>query len=226
MNASGWQGVLRGALHPGQGAARALYRVVRWLPLPAQDKWTGALQLLRLQVLVLGQQRRGGDGAQGPGPLAGETLHQTGRKWLERRLLSVPGSMSKAELVGDTYATAATTLNLPSQVRVAAERVRVTTYFCPFLDDARRRGGDPAAVCQWVCGERRSLFKGMSEGFPFSLVYRAPQMMGQGAEACVKELEVRAAPPHPRRRRRPWARRRAGAGDGGEAPASILKVDF
>jgi hypothetical protein len=200
--------VLRLILHPWVELTKALYRFLRWLPLPAQDRWTGALHLMRLQVRVLAQvaaQQAGGKQSEG---LVKEVLHLTARRWLEKQLLTVPASMPPTALVSDMCAVAVGILNLPTRIRLAQEKVTLTTYFCPFLEEAGGAGEEAAQVCQRVCGEHRSFFSGLSQGFPYHVTYRAPLMMGQGAEVCVKELHVRTARPLRKRRRSSRLRRR------------------
>jgi hypothetical protein len=150
----------------------------------------------------------------------GEVLYQTARDWVEKRLLTAPSSAAKSDMVSDVCGVMVNTLNLPSRVAVDREQVTVTTYFCPFVEDARRAGEDTAAMCRWVCGERRSFFKGFSEGFPYSMAYRAPLMMGRGDEVCVKEFHLRAAPPS----RKQGPRDRSSAADDLGQRSSILKL--
>lgn len=167
---------------------------MRWLPLPAQDKWAGTLQLLRLQIRAtahLATERQGPVAAEG---LLTEALHQAGEKWVARSLLSPEPQAPGTDVLADTCLVVLKTLGLPSQVAVSADQVVVTTFFCPFLDDAKRAGEDRPSVCERICGEHRSLFKGISEGLPFYVRYQAPLMMGLGAKACVKELHIRGEP--------------------------------
>lgn len=184
---------------PREGAKRLLYRMLSWLPLPAQDKWKGSLQLVRIQVRLLPRLAEEKlDPAEGE-LMAKKSLYQAGKQLIINRFDWSSPPQRDIHLVEDTYSVLFKTLNLPSVVTGDQEKVTITTFFCPFLEDARAAHEDGPAVCQRVCGRRRSLFKGTTEGFPFYVSYKAPLMMGQSAGKCVKELQIPKASPKAKR---------------------------
>jgi len=167
---------------------RFLYRLLAFLPLPAQDKWNGSLQLFRLHAHLLFQLALERYGRQDAHMLVSESLYEAGKALAQKRSLQPSPAISAVQLISDTYGIALKTLNLPSVTTVEQGKVRVATFFCPFLEDARKSMEDPWDVCQRICGEHRSLFKGLSDGFPFRVHYSAPMMMGRGSKFCIKEL--------------------------------------
>ena len=180
-------------------AKHLLYRMLRWLPLPAQDKWSHSLQLVRLQLRLFPQMANEKLGPAESERLAKRTLHQAGRQLIINRFNWSSPPQPDAELVRDIYSVMVKTLNLPSNVTIAQEKVTITTQSCPFLEDAKLMKGNAASVCVRVCGQDRSLFKGTTEGFPFFVSYHAPMMMGHGDAMCVKEIQVPKASPEAER---------------------------
>lgn len=186
-----------------------LYRLLDWLPLPAQDKWSRSLQLLRLQLRLFPQAANERLGSTESERMTKKALEETGRQLVTSRFNWSSPPAPDMELVRDTYTVLVKTLNLPSHINIAQEKVTITTFHCPFLEDARTMNEKAANVCERVCGQRRSLFKGTVEGFPFFMSYQAPLMMGHGDNICVKEIQLLKAPAAIRRpgRRRSAARR-------------------
>ncbi len=192
-------------LHPRATLTKVMYRALRWLPIPYQDRWTATIQLLRVQIHFLATDV-------GPHPenpqeaesRATRVIYQSARMWLERRLASLRSSAFKPDLVADAFTVVVKSLDMPSRIVLEKETITVTTFACPFAEDARRAGDDTAGGCQRVCGGRRSFFRGVSDAFPFYVSYRAPSMMGVGDPVCVKEVAVRADQPLKRRPR--WRR--------------------
>ncbi|MFH1141675.1 MAG: hypothetical protein V1724_08485 [Chloroflexota bacterium] len=180
-------------------AKHLLYRMLSLLPLPAQDKWSHSLQLVRLQLRLFPQMANEKLGPAESERLAKRTLHQAGRQLVINRFNWSSPPQADTELVRDTYTVLAKTLNLPSNVTIAQEKVTITTFVCPFLEDAKVMKGNGASVCVRVCGQDRSLFKGTTEGFPFFVSYHAPMMMGHGDRMCVKEIQVPQASPEAER---------------------------
>jgi hypothetical protein len=166
------------------------YRIMGWMPTPAHDKWTGSLQLFRMHIRLMNQASADEPWAVPSDDLAARSLHETGRRWVEKRFLWFNKAGTDLRATRDTFAIAAETLGLPSTVDVHGTRVTITTFLCPFLDDAKRAGEDLAATCERVCGEQRSFFKGMSEGFPYVVDYTAPLRMGRGTKVCLKQMHV------------------------------------
>ena len=176
-------------------AKHLLYRMFGWLPLPAQDKWSHSLQLVRLQLRLFPQMANEKLGPAESEQLAKRTLHQAGRQLIINRFNWSSPPQPDTELVRDTYTVLAKSLNLPSNVTIAQGKVTVTTFVCPFLEDAKLMKGNATSVCVRVCGQDHSLFKGTTEGFPFFVSYHAPMMMGHGDKMCVKEIQVPKASP-------------------------------
>ncbi|MBM3944416.1 MAG: hypothetical protein FJ317_02870 [SAR202 cluster bacterium] len=172
--------------------AAFFYRAMGWLPMPAQDKWTGSLQLFRLHVRLVSQLSVGDPFGSPFDDPAAISLHETGRKWVEKRFLWFNSGRYDTSAAKDTVSVALKTLNLPSIVETSGDGMTVTTVLCPFLDDAKRANESLSVVCERVCGDRMSFFKGISEGFPFAVSYSAPHRMGTGSETCQKELTVRS----------------------------------
>ncbi len=171
------------------------YRLLSWLPLPAQDKWNHSLQLVRLQLRLFPRMATEKLGQAESERLTKMALHQAGRQLVINRFNWSSPPEPDGELVRDTYSILVKTLNLPSNVTIAQGKVTIVTSLCPFLDDAKVMKENGANVCIRVCGQDRSLFKGTTEGFPFFVSYRAPMMMGHGDAMCVKELQVLMASP-------------------------------
>lgn len=166
------------------------YRIMGWMPTPAHDKWTGSLQLFRMHIRMMDQASADEPWAAPAEDMAARSLHETGRKWVEKRFLWFNKAGTDLRATRDTFGIATETLGLPSTVDVHGTRVTITTFLCPFLDDAKRAGEDQAATCERVCGEQRSFFKGMSEGFPYVVDYTAPLRMGRGSKVCLKQMHV------------------------------------
>jgi len=166
------------------------YRMMSWMPTPAHDKWTGLLQLFRMHIRMMNQASADEPWAAPAEDMAARSLHETGRKWVEKRFLWFNKAGTDLRAARDTFGIATETLGLPSTVDVHGTRVTITTFLCPFLDDAKRAGEDQAATCERVCGEQRSFFKGMSEGFPYVVDYTAPLRMGRGSKVCLKQMHV------------------------------------
>ena len=179
-----------------QGWTRYLtYRMFGWLPIPAQDKWSHSLQLVRLQLRLFPQMANEKLSTAESERLAKRTLHQAGRQLVISRFNWSAPPAPDGELVRDTYAVLVKTLNLPSTVATSQGKVTITTFLCPFLEDAKIMKENGASVCARVCGQDRSLFKGTAEGFPFFVSYQAPMMMGLGDSMCVKEIQLLKASP-------------------------------
>lgn len=171
-------------------AKHLFYRMLGWLPLPAQDKWSHSLQLVRLQLRLFPQMANEKLGPAESERLAKIALHQAGRQLIINRFNWSSPPQPDVDLVRDIYTVLVKTLNLPSNVTIAQDKVTITTFVCPFLEDANVVKENGASVCVRVCGQDRSLFKGTTEGFPFYVSYHAPMMMGHGDKMCVKELHV------------------------------------
>jgi hypothetical protein len=183
---------------------RLWYTFLLWFPLPANDKWHVSLKLLQSGIVGFSQVARRKEGMSEGEALVARSLHQAGRALVESQLpLSTAPSCHPGE-VADTLTVVLKTLDLPSRVQMSQTNIKVTTFRCPFLEEARRTGEPGAIVCERTCGELKSLFKGFSEGFPSFVRYRAPKMMGTGAEVCVKEFSMTGVsehqhhPSHPR----------------------------
>ena len=169
---------------------RLWYAFLLRFPLPAGDKWHVSLKLLQSQIVGFSQVAKKKEGDSEGEALVARSLHQAGRAWAEAQLPLSTSPLCRPGEVADTLMVALKTLDMPSQVRTNHSNVRITTFRCPFLEEARRTGAPGAIVCERTCGEIKSLFKGLSEGFPSFVQYRAPKMMGIGADVCVKEFNL------------------------------------
>lgn len=189
--------------------SRAWYALLLSFPLPAADKWHVSLQLLQSQINGFSQVAKRKEGSPQGEALVARSLHQAGRAWLGAQLPLSASPVSHPAEVADALMVVLKTLDLPSRVQTSQANVRVTTFRCPFLEEARRTGEPGAVVCERTCGEVKSLFKGLSEGFPSFVRYRAPSMMGTGADVCVKEFNLVGVGDRYQPRPRPKTQKRA-----------------
>jgi len=167
------------------------YAFLLRFPLPADDKWQLSLRLLRLQIDGFSQVARKKHGDSRGEAIVAHGLHQLGQMWMERQLPLSTSPLFHSSQMADTLMIVLKTLDLPSQVHVDHDdNVMVTTFRCPFLEEARRTGESEPIVCERTCGEIKSLFKGFSEGFPLFIQYKAPKMMGIGEKVCTKEFNI------------------------------------
>ncbi len=176
---------------------RVWYAFLLKFPLPAGDKWQVSLKLLQSQIVGFSQVAKRKEGASEGEALVARSLHQAGRSWAEAQHPMSNSPLCRPGEVADTLMVVLKTLELPSRVQTDHSKVRVTTFRCPFLEEARRTGEPGAIVCERTCGEIKSLFKGVSEGFPSFVQYRAPRMMGSGADVCVKEFNMAGVGDYP-----------------------------
>jgi hypothetical protein len=174
----------------GFNVSRLWYTVLLRFPVPAQDKWHISVTFFRALVNVFPQVSRTSEGDYTGEVLVARSLHRVGHAWVEQLLPMSASRSFHSRHVADVLSVALKTMAMPSRVQINRDNVRVTTFQCPLLDQARRTGEPEALVCECTCGEMKSLFKGFSEGFPAFVQYRAPRMMGQGAELCTKEFNI------------------------------------
>ena len=183
---------------------RVWYAFLLRFPLPAGDKWRVSLRLLQSEIVGFSQVAKKKEGVSEGEALVARSLHQAGRAWAEAQHPVSNSPLCRPGEVADTLMVVLKTLELPSRVRTDHSKVRVTTFRCPFLEEAKRTGEPGAIVCERTCGEIKSLFKGVSEGFPSFVQYRAPEMMGTGGAVCIKEFNMAGVgdypqgPPRPR----------------------------
>lgn len=203
-----WESILRIFMMLNTKLSRVWYAFLLTFPLPAGDKWHVSLKLLQSEINGFSQAARKMEGEALGEALVARSLHQAGRAWVEGQLPLSTSPLCHPGEVADTLMVALKTLDLPSRVQTGHSNVRVTTFRCPFLEEARRTGEPGAVVCERTCGEIKSLFKGFSEGFPSFIQYHAPKMMGTGTDVCTKEFNMAGIGEHPQRILRPKIRTR------------------
>jgi hypothetical protein len=186
------------------------YAFLLKFPLPAGDKWQVSLKLLHSEICGFSQVAKKKEGMAQGEALVARSLHQAGRSWVEGQLPRSTSPLCHPGEVADTLMIVLKTLDLPSRVQTNDSKITVTTFRCPFLEEARRSGEPAAVICERTCGEIKSLFKGFSEGFPSFMQYRAPKMMGTGADVCIKEFNLAGVGQHPPRTPHPRVRKRKG----------------
>ena len=169
---------------------RVWYAFLLRFPLPAGDKWHVSLRLLQSEIVGFSQVAKKKEGISEGEALVARSLHQAGRAWAEGQHPVSNSPLCRPGDMADTLMVVLKTLELPSRVQTDHSKVRVTTFRCPFLEEARRTGEPGAIVCERTCGEKKSLFKGVSEGFPLFVQYRATRMMGAGDDVCSKEFNM------------------------------------
>ena len=162
------------------------YSFLLKFPLPAGDKWQVSLRLLQSEINGFSRVAKKSQGVAQGEALVARSLHQAGKEWVQEQLPVSVSSACQPGDVADTLTVMLKTLDLPSRVQTSHGKIEVTTFRCPFLDEAKRSGEPGIVVCERTCGEIKSLFKGFSEGFPTYVPYQAPKMMGAGADVCVK----------------------------------------
>jgi predicted ArsR family transcriptional regulator len=167
------------------------YRAVVQFPMAGQDKWQGLNELL-VQVVQAELQQRDGDATMPAENGANRPLELAAARWMWRRSEWLAGSAAPAEALDDLLTATFKTLNMASRLHVSGSTLRVTTFHCPFIEHTRR--GEPFArrICEQMCSERHSMFRGLVQGMPLAVAYFAPQKMGCGDEACVKVFRLLA----------------------------------
>jgi hypothetical protein len=184
--------------------AAGWYRAVVQFPMAGQDKWQGLNELLvqvvqaELQMGVQGTGYRVQGEGNTPNPVpctpypANGPLELAAARWMWRRSEWLAGSAAPAEALDDLLTSTFKTLNMASRLHVNGSTLRATTFHCPFIEHTRR--GEPFArhICEQMCSERHSMFRGLVQGMPLAVAYFAPQKMGCGDEACVKVFRLLA----------------------------------
>ena len=189
------RGLAHGSLWAGRGT-RSLVQGLRGLwhltlalfPIPSESKWHGLVEVmaLLLQTLVKGREDLAADSLD-------RTMEEMGHRWTARRLEWQRTMPPLSAEVRSTLTLAFKTLDMPTTFAVSGTVLKTVTTRCPFLEEARNEG-TAQQVCQAVCSEGHSLFRGIASGFPFHVSYQAPAMMGYDAPACVKVFHLVRVP--------------------------------
>ncbi len=168
--------------------ADAWYRTIVRFPMSSQDKWQGLNDLL-VQLVHAGIQRDGmlPDGQDSSLPKALETAAS---RWMWRRSDWLANSAAQTSALDDLLTVTFKTLNMTTLLELNGTTLKATTFYCPFIENTRR--GEPVArrICERMCSERHSLFKGLTQGLPLTVKYLSPRKMGWGDEHCVKVFRL------------------------------------
>lgn len=179
-------------------AGRAALRVAQWLrgiwhltvatfPLPSESKWHGLVEMVALLLQTI--LRRTDTGADASGDALKRSLEELGRQWATRRIQWIRTAPPIVPEVRSTLVLAFKTLDMPTTFTVRGPVLKTVTTGCPFLQEALTQGTAPR-VCQILCSENHSFFRGIVTGLPFHVTYQSPAMMGNGDPVCVKVFEL------------------------------------
>ncbi|GEM_PF-6562123 len=191
-------GARKGLTYGPALAGRAALRMAQWLrgvwhltvatfPLPSESKWHGLVEMVALLLQTI--LKRTGTNPDASGDSLNRSLEELGSQWATRRIQWIRTAPPIVAEVRSTLVLAFKTLDMPTDFTVRGPVLKTVTTRCPFLEEALAQG-TAAQVCQVLCSEKHSFFRGIVTGLPFHVSYQAPAMMGDGAPACVKVFEL------------------------------------
>lgn len=172
-------------------AQRARRKVLVAFPVPAEMKWQETLQLQNSLLQSGLEEMEEALGRQTAQDLMDRMLYVSGKRWI---CASGPFKTNVEPNVGalaEVLTLAFKSLDIRSNVSVSANGVTVTNTACLFVRWAQTHHMEPERMCQMLCGNQASFFKGVSYSYPIYVSYRATHMMGKGHPACKKTFQVR-----------------------------------
>lgn len=163
------------------------YKLLARFPLPAQNKWEGVTDLLAQIPLASLEEEEGREAIE---EALDGSLEKAGARWMWRRSEWLAGSAVPNSAASDLLVVAFKTLDMATRIKTNGNSIKATTYHCPFIERTRRGESVAKRICQGMCSEHHSLFKGLTHGLPIAMSYEAPRKMGWGDDHCIKEFRL------------------------------------
>ncbi|MBI2867781.1 MAG: hypothetical protein HYX97_05550 [Chloroflexi bacterium] len=170
---------------------RARRKALVAFPVPAEMKWHQNLQFQSMFLQSCLEEMDAGWGRQAADEMMTRSLYLAGKRWMRTsgpfKTNVEPNVGALAEVLNMSFRS----LDIVSKVVVEGKTVTITNSSCPLLRWAHEHNMEAERVCQSMCGNARSFFKGVSYSYPTYVTYRATHMMGKGHPVCKKSFAVR-----------------------------------
>jgi predicted ArsR family transcriptional regulator len=154
-------------------------------------KWRESLKMQAIFLHSMLEELEHQTGAAGSQDVANRTMFVSGKRWVRANSPLVRQVHPDVNALGEVLTIALKSMNIRSRVQVTDTSVTVLNMACPLLEWAKEHQIEPNRICQAVCGEHASFFKGVSYSYPVYVSYRASHMMGRGHPMCKKVFSTR-----------------------------------